>query len=130
RSRNDQVSTAARLWTIDVCQQLDSAVRLLQRTMVDQASSLETALMPSYTHLQRAIPVSAAHWLLSHFWPLERDRARLRAAHRSAAALPLGSGAVAGCAYPISRTLLQGTLGFESVTPNSMDAVGDRDVVA
>jgi argininosuccinate lyase len=61
RSRNDQVSTAARLWTIDVCQQLDGALRGLQRTMVEQASVLETALMPSYTHLQRAIPVSGAH---------------------------------------------------------------------
>src|SRR3982751_5157257 len=130
RSRNDQVSTAARLWTIDACQQLDGALRLLQRTMVDQASTLETALMPSYTHLQRAIPVSAAHWLLSHFWPLERDRARLRAAHHSAAVLPLGSGAVAGCAYPISRILIQGTLGFDALSPNSIDAVSDRDFIA
>jgi argininosuccinate lyase len=130
RSRNDQVATATRLWTIDACQQLDGALRLLQGTMLDQARTLETALMPSYTHLQRAIPVSAAHWLLSHFWPLERDRARLRAAHHSAAVLPLGSGAVAGCAYPISRILLQGTLGFESLSPNSIDAVSDRDFVA
>ena len=58
--------------------------------MIDQAHGLETALMPSYTHMQRAIPVSAAHWLLSHFWPLERDRARLRAAQRAAGVLPLG----------------------------------------
>src|SRR5919202_3203119 len=86
--------------------------------------------MPSYTHLQRAIPVSAAHWLLSHFWPLERDRARLRAAQRAAAVLPLGAGAAAGCAYPISRTLLRGTLGFDSLSPNSIDAVSDRDFVA
>jgi argininosuccinate lyase len=130
RSRNDQVSTAARLWTIDVCQQLDSALRILQRAMLEQAASLEPVLMPSYTHLQRAIPVSAAHWLLSHFWPLERDRARLRAAHRSAAVLPLGSGAVAGCAYPISRILIQGTLGFDALSPNSIDAVSDRDFIA
>ncbi|MEO7455408.1 MAG: argininosuccinate lyase [Gemmatimonadaceae bacterium] len=130
RSRNDQVATATRLWTIDVCQKLDAAVRMLQQAMLEQASQLETALMPSYTHLQRAIPVSAAHWMLSHFWPLERDRARLRAAQRSAAVLPLGSGAVAGCAYPISRTLIQGTLGFDSVSPNSIDAVSDRDFIA
>ena len=58
RSRNDQVATATRLWTMDVCQQLDGALRVLQRTMVEQARTLETALMPSYTHLQRAIPVS------------------------------------------------------------------------
>jgi len=130
RSRNDQVSTAARLWAMEACKRIDAAVRQFQQVIVDRASGLETAVMPSYTHLQRAIPVSAAHWLLSHFWPLERDRQRLRASYRSAAALPLGSGAVAGCAYPISRTLLQGTLGFETVTANSMDAVSDRDFVA
>ncbi|MEO8560434.1 MAG: argininosuccinate lyase [bacterium] len=130
RSRNDQVATATRLWTMDVCQQLDAALRLLQRTMLEQARTLEATLMPSYTHLQRAIPVSGAHWLLSHFWPLERDRARLRAAHHSAAVLPLGSGAVAGCAYPISRILIQGTLGFDALSPNSIDAVSDRDFIA
>ena len=130
RSRNDQVATATRLWTMDACMRIDTAVRQLQQVVIERATSLEGVVMPSYTHLQRAIPVSAAHWLLSHFWPLERDRQRLRAAYRASASLPLGSGAVAGCAYPISRTLLQGTLGFESVTPNSMDAVSDRDFVA
>src|SRR5687768_10834860 len=118
RSRNDQVSTAARLWTMNACKQLDTAIRQLQQMILDRATELEGAIMPGYTHLQRAIPVSAAHWLLAQFWPLERDRQRLRAAFRGAAALPLGSGAVAGCAYPISRTLLQGTLGFDTVTPN------------
>jgi argininosuccinate lyase len=130
RSRNDQVSTATRLWAMDACNRIDAAMRQLQQVIIDRATGLEGVVMPSYTHLQRAIPVSAAHWLLSHFWPLERDRQRLRAAYRSAAALPLGSGAVAGCAYPISRTLLQGTLGFDTVTPNSIDAVSDRDFVA
>ena len=130
RSRNDQVATATRLWTMDVCLRLDASVRTLQQSMLDQARTIEAALMPSYTHMQRAIPVSAAHWLLSHFWPLERDRTRLRAAQRSAAVLPLGSGAVAGCAYPVSRVLLQGTLGFDAISPNSIDAVSDRDFVA
>lgn len=130
RSRNDQVATATRLWTMDACQRLDAAVRTLQQSMLDQARTIESALMPSYTHMQRAIPVSAAHWLLSHFWPLERDRTRLKAAQRSAAVLPLGSGAVAGCAYPISRVLLQGTLGFDAISPNSIDAVSDRDFIA
>jgi argininosuccinate lyase len=130
RSRNDQVATATRLWTMDACQQLDGAVRTLQRVMIEQAGALETVLMPSYTHLQRAIPVSAAHWLLSHFWPLERDRTRLRAVHHSAAVLPLGSGAVAGCAYPISRILLQGTLNFDALSSNSIDGVSDRDFIA
>jgi argininosuccinate lyase len=130
RSRNDQVATATRLWAMDAAGRLDAALRGLQRAIVDQAHGLETTLMPSYTHLQRAIPVSAAHWLLSHFWPLERDRVRLRAAQRAAGTLPLGSGAVAGCAYPISRVLLQGSLGFAALSPNSIDAVSDRDFVA
>ncbi|HEX9483470.1 MAG TPA: argininosuccinate lyase [Gemmatimonadaceae bacterium] len=130
RSRNDQVATATRLWTMEACQRLDAAVRGLQQAMVDQATALESVLMPSYTHMQRAIPISAAHWMLSHFWPLERDRTRLRAAQHSAAVLPLGSGAVAGCAYPISRVLLQGTLGFDALSPNSVDAVSDRDFLA
>jgi argininosuccinate lyase len=130
RSRNDQVSTATRLWTMDAVIDLDQAVRILQQVMIDHAVSLEHDLMPAYTHLQRAQPVSGAHWMLSHFWPLERDRGRLSAAGRSAAVLPLGSGAIAGSAYPVSRVLLQGSLGFTSLTPNSIDAVGDRDFIA
>jgi argininosuccinate lyase len=130
RSRNDQVATATRMWTMDACEQLDHAVRELQRVMLEQAMALDGAIMPAYTHLQRAQPVAASHWMLSHFWPLDRDRARIAAASRAAAALPLGSGAVAGCAYPVSRVLLQGSLGFAAVTPNSIDAVSDRDFVA
>jgi len=130
RSRNDQVATATRLWSMDACAKLDSAARMLQQVMLDHAETLQDALMPSYTHLQRAQPVSAAHWMLSHFWPLERDRARIASASRAAAILPLGSGAIAGCAYPISRVLLQGSLGFSAVSQNSIDAVGDRDFVA
>jgi argininosuccinate lyase len=100
--------------------------------MLAHAETLFAAnvLMPAYTHMQRAQPVSAAHWMLSHFWPLDRDRNRLSAASRAAAVLPLGSGAVAGCAYPISRVLLQGSLGFAQLSPNSIDAVSDRDFVA
>jgi argininosuccinate lyase len=130
RSRNDQVATATRLWSMDACTKLDTAARALQQVMVDHAAALEDVLMPAYTHLQRAQPVSAAHWMLSHFWPLERDRARIASASRAAAVLPLGAGAIAGCAFPISRVLLQGSLGFSSLSQNSIDAVGDRDFVA
>ena len=130
RSRNDQVSTATRLWCIDACDKIDAAVRNLQQVMVRQASEHQDALMPSYTHMQRAQPVATAHWMLSHFWPLDRDRARLSAAARSAGVLPLGSGAVAGCAFPISRVLLKGSLGFSAISRNSIDAVADRDFVA
>jgi len=117
---------------MDACESVDGAVRDLQRVMLAHAESLASAnaLMPAYTHMQRAQPVSAAHWMLSHFWPLDRDRARLAAAGRAAAVLPLGSGAIAGCAFPVSRVLLQGSLGFAELSPNSIDAVSDRDFVA
>ncbi|MGH7625844.1 MAG: lyase family protein, partial [Gemmatimonadaceae bacterium] len=120
RSRNDQVATATRLWAMDATVALDTAVRALQQVMLDHAGALaaDGVLMPSYTHLQRAQPVSAAHWMLSHFWPLDRDRARLSQTARSTASLPLGSGAIAGCAYPISRVLLQGSLGFARLSTN------------
>ncbi|MEJ7760173.1 MAG: argininosuccinate lyase [Gemmatimonadaceae bacterium] len=130
RSRNDQVSTATRLWTIDACAHLDQAIRGLQKVMLDHALALEFQLMPAYTHLQRAQPVAAAHWMLSHFWPLERDRVRLVSTSRSASVLPLGSGAIAGSAYPVSRELLKQKLGFLFLSSNSIDAVGDRDFVA
>ena len=130
RSRNDQVATATRLWCVDACARLDEMVRGLQAVMLRHAGELEGALVPAYTHLQRAQPVSAAHWMLSHFWPLDRDRARLAAAARAASVLPLGSGAVAGCAFPVSRVLLKGSLGFQSMSRNSIDAVSDRDFVA
>lgn len=130
RSRNDQVATGSRMWAIRACTDLDAAVRTLQAVLVSQAEGLQEALLPAYTHMQRALPVSAAHWLLSHFWPLDRDRQRLSVAARNASTLPLGSGAVAGCAFPVSRVLLQGSLGFASLSRNSIDAVADRDFVA
>ncbi|MEO7966838.1 MAG: argininosuccinate lyase [Gemmatimonadaceae bacterium] len=130
RSRNDQVATGARMWAIDACARLDAAIRELQSVLVRQAEGLQEAILPAYTHMQRAIPVSAAHWLLSHFWPLDRDRQRLGVAARNTSSLPLGSGAVAGCAFPISRVLLKGSLGFATLSRNSIDAVADRDFVA
>ena len=130
RSRNDQVATASRLWTMDACRKLDAAIRELQQTLLTQAESIADAILPAYTHLQRAQPVSGAHWLLSHFWPLERDRVRLANALRNAAVLPLGSGAIAGSAFPVPRDVLRDELEFASISPNSIDATGDRDFVA
>jgi argininosuccinate lyase len=118
------------MWLMRACVQVDAEVRQVQRALLNHASALHDVIMPSYTHMQRAQPVSAAHWLLSHFWPLDRDRQRLAAVARSASTLPLGSGAVAGCAFPISRVLLQGALGFQQLSKNSIDAVSDRDFVA
>ncbi len=130
RSRNDQVATASRLWTMNACLRLDAAVRELQSALLAQAETLVHAILPAYTHLQRAQPVSGAHWLLAHFWPLHRDRTRLAAAHRGASTMPLGSGAIAGSAFPVSRRLLQAELGFAAISQNSIDATGDRDFVA
>lgn len=130
RSRNDQVATAARLWTMDALQRLDALVRDLQQVLVEHAERERATLLPAYTHLQRAQPVTLAHWLLSHFWPLERDRQRLANALRTAGVLPLGSGAIAGTAFPVSRILLKEQLGFHALSPNSIDAVGDRDFIA
>src|SRR5690606_1769591 len=130
RSRNDQVATASRLWAMDACQRLDFAVRTLQNAIIAQAEALGDTMMPAYTHLQRAQPVLASHWLLSHFWPLDRDRQRLADSARHTSVLPLGSGAVAGCAFPVSRVLLKENLLFQNLSANSIDAVSDRDFVA
>ena len=130
RSRNDQVATDGRLWALAAIDALDLEVRAIEATLLEHARAHVDTVMPSYTHLQRAQPVSAAHWLLSHAWPLERDRERLADARRRVSVLPLGSGAIAGCPFPVDRVLLKETLGFRDVTPNSIDAVGDRDWVA
>lgn len=130
RSRNDQVATDTRMWTMDALDRVDRAIRLLQDAIITQADAQRDAIMPAYTHLQRAQPVSVAHWMLAHFWPLARDRKRLAAARRMAAVLPLGSGAIAGSAFPVPREQLRVALGFESISQNSIDAVGDRDFIA
>ena len=130
RSRNDQVATGTRLWTRDACDRVVQLVRGVQTAILAQATAHLDAIMPAYTHLQRAQPVSVAHWLLSHFWPLERDLARLRAARAAANVLPLGSGAIAGSAFPVPRDVIRAALGFESLSRNSIDAVGDRDFIA
>lgn len=127
RSRNDQVVTDTRLWTMRAGAQIEAQLRLLQGAIVKQAAAHIDMLMPAYTHLRRAQPVRVAHWLLSHFWALQRDRERLAGALERVAVLPLGSGAICGSAFPIDRTLLKELLGFRSISTNSIDAVGDRD---
>ena len=127
RSRNDQVATDLRLWTLGAIGRIDAGLRGLQQALLAQADAAGAALMPGYTHLQRAQPVLLAHWLLSHFWPLQRDRERLADAARRAATLPLGAGAIAGTPLRIDRMALAAELGMHAVTPNSIDAVSDRD---
>ncbi len=127
RSRNDQVATDLRLWTMRALGRLDRALAGLARALIAQAEQGIDLLMPAYTHTQRAQPVRFAHWVLAHVWPLARDRGRLADANRRAAVLPLGAGAIAGSGFPVDRRALAARLGFEDVAPNSIDAVGDRD---
>lgn len=127
RSRNDQVATDARLWTVRALTRIDAELRALQAALVEQAADTIDLLMPSYTHLRRAQPVRVAHWLLAHFWALDRDRQRLQGALERVAVLPLGSGAIAGSGFDVDRTLLKELLGFRTISENSLDAVGDRD---
>ncbi len=127
RSRNDQVATDFRLWGMEAAERLDGILREVEKALLDWASQSVEVILPGYTHLQQGQPVRAAHWVLSHFWPLERDRAALRAVRDQAAVLPLGSGAIAGCPFPIDREFLRAHLGFLRISENSMDAVSDRD---
>jgi len=130
RSRNDQVATDLRLWTLDAIDQLDADLAGLGRTLVTKAKDGVDAILPGYTHGQRAQPVRWAYVLLAHAWPLVRDRQRLADARRRVAELPLGSGALAGSGFPVDRVLLKEALGFRALSPNALDATGDRDFVA
>ncbi len=127
RSRNDQVAPDARLWAMRALGAVRLELEGLQSALIDQAAATIDLLMPSYTHLRRAQPIRVSQWLLAHFWALERDRQRLLGALERVAVLPLGSGAIAGCGFPVDRTLLKELLGFRAITENSLDAVGDRD---
>ena len=130
RSRNDQVATDLRLWTLEAVDHLDTELAMLGRTLVARATEGMDALLPGYTHGQRAQPVRWAYVLLAHAWPLVRDRQRLADARRRVAELPLGSGAIAGSGFPVDRVLLKEALGFRSICANALDATGDRDFVA
>jgi len=130
RSRNDQVATDLRLWTLAAVDQLDADLATLGRTLVERARDGVDVLLPGYTHGQRAQPVRWAYVLLAHAWPLVRDRQRLADARRRVAELPLGSGALAGSGFPVDRVLLKEALGFRALSANGLDATGDRDFVA
>ena len=130
RSRNDQVATDLRLWTLEAIDQIDADLAAFGRTLVARAREGIDELMPGYTHLQRAQPVRWGYVLLAHAWPLVRDRQRLADARRRVAELPLGSGALAGSGFPVDRVLLKEALGFRAVSANALDVTGDRDFVA
>ena len=130
RSRNDQVATDVRLWLRWEIAGLDSALADLITSATQRAEAEIDVLMPGYTHVQPAQPVRWSHWLLSHAWPWQRDRQRLAELVQRVNVLPLGAGALAGCPFPIDRAALAADLGFADVTPNSLDAVSDRDFIA
>ena len=130
RSRNDQVATDVRLWLKWQTANLDAALAELIRAAVERAQAEIDVLMPGYTHLQPAQPVRWSHWMLSRAWAWQRDRERLADLRRRVDVSPLGSGALAGCPFPIDRAALANDLGFAAVSPNSLDAVGDRDFIA
>lgn len=127
RSRNDQVATAFRLWLREKIEDISAIIGDLQKSLVESAEKQKTAVLPGYTHLQRAMPVLWAHWCLAYFEMFSRDRERLDEVWRRTNVLPLGSAALAGTSFEIDREAVARELKFEGVTANSLDAVSDRD---
>ena len=130
RSRNDQVATDLRLYCLREIRTLSDHILNFQRALVEQAESHSDTLMPGYTHLQRAQPITFGHWCLAYVEMFERDRGRLKNAMDRINVLPLGSGALAGNSLGIDRSALAKDLEFKSISANSLDAVSDRDFVA
>ncbi|MFB5174491.1 argininosuccinate lyase [Erwinia amylovora] len=129
RSRNDQVATDLKLWCKAQVSELLAATRQFQQALIATAEANQDAVMPGYTHLQRAQPVTFAHWCLAYVEMLARDESRLQDTLKRLDVSPLGCGALAGTAYEIDREQLAGWLGFASATRNSLDTVSDRDHV-
>ncbi len=127
RSRNDQVATDFRLWVRDTIDQTDAGLAGLQRALVAQAAAHAGSIMPGFTHLQTAQPVTLGHHLLAYYEMLKRDRSRLADARVRMNESPLGSAALAGTGFPIDRDMTSAALGFDRPTSNSLDAVSDRD---
>ncbi|GGH85522.1 argininosuccinate lyase [Pullulanibacillus pueri] len=129
RSRNDQVATDMHLYLRAQTKKLIQLVDHVQAALVTQAKTNVDTILPGYTHLQRAQPVSFAHHLLAYFWMFERDKERLQDSVKRVNWLPLGAGALAGTTFPINRERVAELLDFEMIYPNSMDAVSDRDFI-
>jgi argininosuccinate lyase len=127
RSRNDQVATDVRLWLRAEIDELRALLSELENVLVDQAERHAALVMPGFTHLQVAQPVTFGHHLLAYVEMLERDRERLAEARRRVNRLPLGAAALAGTSFPIDRARVARELGFEGLCENSLDAVSDRD---
>ena len=129
RSRNDQVATDMRLWVRDTLDQLDGQMADLQRALTEKALEHAGAVMPGFTHLQSAQPVTFGHHLLAYVEMLGRDRGRIRDARERMNESPLGAAALAGTSFPIDRHMTAQALGFARPTANSLDSVSDRDFV-
>jgi argininosuccinate lyase len=129
RSRNDQVATDMHLYLKRKTTELISLVEGVQHSLVAQAKENVDTMIPGYTHLQRAQPVSFAHHVMAYFWMFQRDKERLQDSLKRVNWSPLGAGALAGTTFPINRERIAELLGFETVYPNSMDAVSDRDFI-
>jgi argininosuccinate lyase len=130
RSRNDQVALDLRLFLRHETDEVRNRITALQKALVGLAEKYQAAILPGYTHLQRAQPVFFAHHLLAYVEMLERDRERLQDGRKRIDRMPLGSGAIAGSTIQLDREYVARLLGFPEVTHNSMDAVSDRDFVA
>ena len=127
RSRNDQVATDFRLWVRDAMDMADSALAALQKALVDRAEEHADTIMPGFTHLQSAQPVSLGHHLLAYYEMVRRDRSRFADARQRMNESPLGAAALAGTGFPIDRDKTASMLGFDGPTANSLDSVSDRD---
>src|ERR1700728_1015089 len=127
RSRNEMVATEFRMYVKQAAGEIISTVGLLEAAFAAQAEKNLGGPMPGTTHMQHAQPLLLSHWLLAHGEAFDRDAERFLAAAKSADACPLGSGALAGCAFPLDRNALAQGLGFPRITANSLDAVSDRD---
>ncbi len=129
RSRNDQVALDFRLWIRDTIDQLDRQILDLQQALAEKALAHAASIMPGFTHLQSAQPVTLGHHLLAYVEMLGRDRGRFQDARRRLNECPLGSAALAGTSFPIDRHMTAQALGFDRPTANSLDSVSDRDFV-
>ena len=127
RSRNDQVATDFRLWVREACAQMDTGLAALQQALVIRAGEHADSIMPGFTHLQTAQPVTLGHHLMAYYEMFRRDRSRLADAAKRMNECPLGSAALAGTGFPIDREMTARALGFDGPTANSLDAVSDRD---
>jgi argininosuccinate lyase len=127
RSRNDQVATDFRLWVRNGCDEAVDTIRALQRVLVERAEEHADTVMPGFTHLQLAQPVTLGHHLLAYYEMLRRDVSRFSDARARMNECPLGSAALAGTGFPIDRQRTADALGFDDATANSLDSVSDRD---